>query len=370
MSQQSINRLIFNPFIGYLPYSICLMLFLLDIPVLESLSYSILASLSFILISHFIIRRSILLFAEIAVLLALFGTLLFHFFMKDYIKFDHTYIVVSDIILIFLLMFIRSTKNISAIFLRKQKTGFDRFLINDYIFTGLILRNILVMYLLLLFCYKQITLSRFYRELDDIFYYIVPLIIFLGIYIYQICRIIFLQKKFNKEDWLPIMDQNATILGKIEKSIALKLDNKYWHPVIRIVLIYQNQIYLQDRSATDIVCPSKLDIPLEEYVTCDKGADKTILKLLSRIKSKENQSIQFLMNYDFEDQNSKRINYLYAYHMENTETLTPQNGFNGKFWSIKRIEEHFDETYFAEPFILEYEYIKNTVLNTNKSYLI
>lgn len=347
-----------------------LLFFLLEVPVLVNYAISIGITILFIIISQFIFKRNVLLYSQIIVLVSITVSFVFHaLFNKYFVLSNCIYVVVSGVVLIFLLMFIQFTKTLSAKYLRRTSWGVDKILINDYILTGSMLRNILTMYLLILFCYKQMTLSRPNDVLDNVFYYIVPLIIFLAIYIYQAYRNIHIFNKLKKEEWLPIMDQDANILGKIEKSLGLKANNKYWHPVIRIMLVKGDSVYLQDRPENDKVSPSKLDTPLESYVTCENGADATILNLLKKFKVKDLSQVEFLFNYDFENPLTKRISYLYVYRIEDDNLCTIDNTMNGKFWSIKRIEEHFDETYLSELFILEYEYLKNMVLTQTESYL-
>lgn len=342
---------------------------MLQIPILVNYGVSIILTIIFLLLSQFVFKRNILLYSQVVVLISISASFIFYVCMHKYFLLsDCVYVVVSGVVTIFLLMFVKFTKTLSAKYLRRTSRGFDKILINDYLLTGAIMRNVMTMYLLILFCYKQMTLTRVNEKLDDFFYYIIPLIIILVIYIYQAYRNIYLIKKLNKEEWLPIMDDGANILGKVEKNIAFR-SNKYWHPVIRIMLVKGDSVYLQDRPNNDKVSASKLDTPLEAYVTCENGADKTILNLLNMFKLKTISQVEFLLNYDFENNFTKRINYLYVYHIEDESILTSRNKFNGKFWSIKRIEEHFDETFLSEQFILEYEYLKNMVLENSQSYL-
>lgn len=65
----------------------------------------------------------------------------------------------------------------------------------------------------------------------------------------------------------------------------------------------------------------------------------------------------------FENEDTKRLIFLFVIEVESEDLIRRTSKMTGKFWSIKQIEEGFQDEVFAENFELEFEYMKNMVLS-------
>lgn len=72
--------------------------------------------------------------------------------------------------------------------------------------------------------------------------------------------------------------------------------------------------------------------------------------------------IQFLLKYVFENENTKRLIFLFVANVEDESMIKRRGKMTGKFWTVKQLEEGFADEIFSECFELEFEYLKNMVL--------
>jgi hypothetical protein len=135
------------------------------------------------------------------------------------------------------------------------------------------------------------------------------------------------------------------------------------HPVVRVALISGSKIYLQERPMNDILNPRKLDYPFEKYMLFNHEINQTARNSISRmIGNNVDFSLKFILKYVFEDDNTKRLNFLFAANVDDEDSIKRTGKMTGKFWTIKQIEEGFADEIFSECFELEFEYLKNMVL--------
>jgi hypothetical protein len=170
-------------------------------------------------------------------------------------------------------------------------------------------------------------------------------------------------KLLQKEEWLPIVNESGEVTGRIAKSVSVRMKNTLLHPVIRVVLVSDGKLYLQKKAEDDILDPNTYDHPFEKYMLYGHEINTAIRNSIVKSLNKEELSFNYLLKYIYENENSKRLILLYVSHIENEQQLNSLNSLSGKFWTMQEIEESFnDDGVFSECFQLEYEYLKNTII--------
>lgn len=135
------------------------------------------------------------------------------------------------------------------------------------------------------------------------------------------------------------------------------------HPVVRVALIHKGDVYLQKRSETDTLDPGSYDHPFEKYMLFNHEINIAVRNSISRALNMQELPFNFLIKYVYENEETKRLIFLFIARIETEEQLKSISLLNGKFWTAKQIEESFsDEKVFSECFQLEYEYLKNVVI--------
>ena len=79
-----------------------------------------------------------------------------------------------------------------------------------------------------------------YRELG--------LVIGVLVIVYEQIRLSLMQGSLKKEMWLPVLNDNGKVIGCIARSVSRSLPKKYYHPIVRIAVVYNGMLYLVRRS--------------------------------------------------------------------------------------------------------------------------
>ncbi|MFV0417905.1 MAG: hypothetical protein ACK5KT_04100 [Dysgonomonas sp.] len=367
MLSKGIRKYVSNPVVGLSPFILFIILRVLDI----APEFALIAGLVLALIGETTLRtyyksRGFSVSFYISGI-SLLITLLIWVVTKGNTNVNEpfTYIVLSEILVICLLMILRASKTYVASTFFRQKNLFQKALMNEYFDSITLIQYILTLHIFGILLYRQFTIDREYIQiLDVVIFAILPAFIILSIGVYQFLKIGKLASKLKKEEWLPIVTEKGEVTGKIAKSISLNMKNKFLHPIVRVALISNSKVYLQKRPLNDILNPDKLDYPFEKYMLFNHeinlAARNSIKKMVGEDLS--DVSVKFLLKYIFENDNTRRLIFLFVANLDDEDKIKREGKMNGKFWTVKQLEEGFSDEIFSECFELEFEYLKNMVL--------
>jgi hypothetical protein len=186
-------------------------------------------------------------------------------------------------------------------------------------------------------------------------------VILITIIVVQEVRLRIVDKKLQGEQWLPIVNEDGAVTGRVAKSVAREMNKKYMHPIVRIALIYDGKMYLQERKLSYLVSPGRLDYPFEKYVLFKHEISTTVRECVQKLCGVE-VPVRFLLKYVFENELVKRLIFLYVSDIEDEDIFNSFNLNGGKLWTLPQIEDNMGTNTFSECFELEYEYLKSTVL--------
>lgn len=372
MLSTGIRKYMTNPVIGLLPFVLFIFLYTLGVEIIYSLSISILSAIiGEILIRSYYKGRSLSITFYISGI-SLLTTLLIGFFTYKYFDKREAYIVLCEVFIVIMFMLLRTSKTyISAVFFR-QKNLLQKALMNEYYNSASIIQYGLTFHIFGIMLYRQF----FEKEdavggLDVVLFSILPVLIILFVGIYQVYEISSLSAKLKKEEWIPIVTEKGEVTGKIAKSVSLNMKNRFLHPVVRVALTSKTKVYLQERDVKDVLSPGKLDYPFEKYMLFNHEINLTARNSISKMVGDNlDISIKFVLKYVFENDNTKRLNFLFVAEIDDEDKIKKNNLMTGKFWTIKQIEESFADEILSECFELEFEYLKNMVLMPSSSHFI
>ncbi len=361
-----------NPVIGLLPFVLFIFLHALGVETVYSLSISIIVAI----IGEMSIRLyykskgySVLFYISAISLLITLAT---WFLTFKYIHNGETYIIVCEVYIVILFMLLRASKTYIAAFFFRQKSLFQKALMNEYFNSASIIQYGLTFHIFAIMLYRQFIEKRIFTDKFEIFLFLIlPVLIILFVGIYQIYKVSTLFAKLKKEEWIPIVTEKGEVTGKIAKSVSVNMKNRFLHPVVRVALISNTKVYLQKRSESDILNPGKLDYPFEKYMLFNHEINLAARNSIHQMVGDElNISIKFILKYVFENDNTKRLNFLFVAEIDDEDKITKSRLMTGKFWTIKQIEESFADEIFSECFELEFEYLKNMVLMPSSSHTL
>ncbi|GAB6010066.1 hypothetical protein [Dysgonomonas reticulitermitis] len=372
MLSTGIRKYMSNPVIGLLPFILFIFLHTLGVETVYSLSLSILlAIIGEISIRSYYKGRSLSITFYISGI-SLLTTLFVWFFTFKYLDKGEVFVILCEVFVVIMFMLLRASKTyIAAVFFR-QKNLRQKALMNEYYNSASIIQYGLTFHIFGIVLYRQF----FHKEdavggFDVVLFSILPVLIILSVGIYQVYKISSLSAKLKKEEWIPIVTEKGEVTGKIAKSVSLNMRNRFLHPVVRVVLTSKTKVYLQERDVKDVLSPGKLDYPFEKYMLFNHEINLAARNSISKMVGDDlDISIKFVLKYVFENDNTKRLNFLFVAEIDDEDKIKKNNLMTGKFWTIKQIEESFADEIFSECFELEFEYLKNMVLMPSSSHFI
>ncbi|GAB6012674.1 NUDIX hydrolase [Viscerimonas tarda] len=274
---------------------------------------------------------------------------------------DNIYMIVPEIFAVCILMIIKIYKPHIRHYMYKNSTG-GKIFFNDFLELATFTQYFFTLHIFVASVYEFLN-DRLLPQSDDVYIFIgVPVTGIVAIMLYEHIKIKAIATKLKKEDWIPIVNERGEVTGKIAKSVTVQMKNKFLHPIVRVALVCNGKIYLQDREANDILDPGALDHPFEKYMLFKHEINLAVKNSIVRSLGKE-LPFRFLLKYTFENENTKRLIFLFASIIEDESEIEKLDSLHGRLWTTKQIENDLgDDSKFAECFQLEYEYLKNTVL--------
>ena len=198
---------------------------------------------------------------------------------------------------------------------------------------------------------QSVRMERFlYRELG--------IVIGVFLILYEQIRISMMQGSLRKEMWLPVLNDGGKVIGCIARSVSRSLPKKYYHPVVRVAVIYQGMLYLVNRGKKAFVSPDTMDYPFHSYVLFRHSIESTVRETMGSLGEKEELMPRFLIRYTFENERVKHLVNLYVMCVRSEEVMDRIKQPNGKLWTSRQIEENLGSGVFSEYFEQEFAYLQ------------
>lgn len=352
-----------NPMIAMLPAIIYILLQISSVPVPYALGIGLFVAI-FI---EFLLRRTFqskihsLPYYMIEVVFALM--ILLWIIGHKWIENDYAYFIIGEVGMILQLMALRVGRRFINARFFKERSFLAKALLNDYFTTLVMFKYALIVHVLLLLLYQEIVGDYGSDFVNYIVHVAIPVTFILFFLVYQFLRTRHLIAKLRKEEWIPIINEVGEVKGKIARAVSRKFKNKYMHPVVRVALVCNNKLYLQERDADYIVDPRKLDHPFEKYILFKHEIEEAVQNILRmKLGYLPDREPKFICKYTFKNELTNRLIFLFAAEVDDECQIIKTDKMKGKFWTIKQIEEDFGNQIFSECFELEYEYLKHVVL--------
>ncbi|MBK5721132.1 hypothetical protein JGH11_09655 [Dysgonomonas sp. Marseille-P4677] len=364
MLSKGIRKHVSNPVLGLLPFIVFVVFRMVGIPE----GYALIAGFSFAILGEILTRiyyKTRLFSITFYISAISIGvTFVIWFFTYKYIRKPYTYVVLCEVLIITLFMILRLSRTYIVAHFFRQKNPIQKVLMNEFYESAALIQYGLTLHVFGILLYRQFTIDdALANALDAIVFPIIPVLIILLVGGYKIYKISNLASRLRQEEWLPIVTEKGEVTGKIAKNVSFNMKNKFLHPVVRVALISDSKVYLQERSLDDILSPGKLDYPFEKYMLFNHEINLAARNSISHMIGNEvDFSIKFLLKYVFENEDTKRLIFLFIANVDDEDKIRREGKMRGKFWTVKQLEEGFADEIFGECFELEFEYLKNMVL--------
>ncbi|MDD4516226.1 hypothetical protein [Massilibacteroides sp.] len=253
-------------------------------------------------------------------------------------------------------------KKARSVEMASDKQSYLNASLNEYFFTAKIIQSLYGFHLFIVLFYFLLPESAQKTIYEPFLFRHLFLIIGISVMAYEHIRLTIMRGYLKNEVWLPVLNDNGKVIGRIAHSISSASTRKFYHPVVRIAVVCNGMLYLTKRSRDSLISPNALDYPFKYYVRFKQGIEEAVYEALSCSYAREQVSPRFLIRYKFENELVKHQVSVYVVYINSEEKLTHCKEMSGKLWTAKQIEENLGTGLFSEYFEKEFTYLQNTVL--------
>jgi isopentenyldiphosphate isomerase len=185
--------------------------------------------------------------------------------------------------------------------------------------------------------------------------------------IYELLRVKIIRSKLLREEWWPIVNNQGRIVGSIQHHTSLSDENKYMHPVVRLLFVDKSMVLLRKISDDDPESPGLWDTTISNHVKMGETIEQCVEKTTEENFSLDNFKYMYLSNYIIEGKYEKQYAFLFVSCQQTEYDLNPTFLEHTKWWTQKQIEDNLSESIFTENFKTEFDLLQRSgLLETGK----
>lgn len=355
LNNNSIKRIFTNPALGLAPYFIFSIL-IGQINTLLAFAIGFVLSIFPLL---FRIRKELRILYDVSALSFLIAALGLYFLVPD---FHPRYsFILAEVTLVFSLMIVRLSRKSLIKKVGRKKRREKKYYLYESFQVAFQAQYALTFHLIVILVFRVFFDSQ-YPMVDIMLVLNLFQAILATIIVLEALRLRLLSNRLQGEEWLPVVSESGVVQGRIAKSVSINLKNKLLHPLVRVALICDGRLYLKDRDQSKLLDPGKLDYPFEKYMQYNHNIEETIKNIIKKEIKTDKIPVRFLLKYVFENENTKRLIFLYVSVINSEKAFDELKLEGGKLWTTNQIEDNVGNSIFSECLELEFEYLKNTVL--------
>jgi isopentenyldiphosphate isomerase len=181
--------------------------------------------------------------------------------------------------------------------------------------------------------------------------------------VYEFIRVFAIRGKLLKEEWLPIVNTSGKEIGSVNYQISMWNDeNKYIHPVVRIIVLDDNRLFLQQHKSRSELYSAKWDNAVSGHLKFGEKIPECINRISGEAYGAEIHNPVFLGNYQIE--NPCEFQYVHLFLSCKLSQIHPNQHMveRVKWWTIAQINENINSGIFTENFIREFEILTRSGL--------
>ncbi len=290
----------------------------------------------------------------------------FLFFKIEPVLFDYTPLIV-EVVLVVVLAVIGFTKRPALKMLRNSnhplyRRTYIRTTLNEFFFLTQLVQGLYTLHLFIVLIYTTLPDTMQNERFGQFLYRELEVIIGVLVIVYEQIRLTMMRGSLRKEMWLPVLDDNNKVVGCIARSVARTLPKKFYHPIVRVAVVYDGMLYLIKRNKNEYVSPDTFDIPFNQYVLYHHTIDQTVKEALGDLLHEKEVNPRFLIRYTYEDEKVKHLVYLYVICLHSNDRYKKYKKRAGKLWTAKQIQENLNSGIFSSYFEKEFPYLQQTIL--------
>lgn len=247
-----------------------------------------------------------------------------------------------------------------------QKRTLIRASLDEAYFIGQVLQNLYTLHLFSILIYIHLPESMKSVGAENMLYRHLGLLIGVMVIIYGHLRMHVMHGKLKKEVWLPVLNETGRVVGSMARSVSRSSSKKYFHPIVRVAVVYNGMLYLSKRGSDEYISPGLLDFPFYKYVLFRHSIEGTLKDAIGQFAEDKLIKPRFTIRYTFENDKVKHLVSLYVLNLSSEDQLKQMS--DGKLWTPAQIQGNINSNIFSEYFEKEFPYLQNTILLAESVY--
>lgn len=189
------------------------------------------------------------------------------------------------------------------------------------------------------------------------FYFRLYLILLLVVIAYEFIRVATIRARLMREDWLPIVNEKGREIGSINYQISMwNATDKFRHPIVRIMLVEGNRLFLRQHHARAGDDALKWDSAISTHMRFGETIADCTKRISLELYNLTQLKPVFLGNYQME--NVCELQYVHLFVTcvsENAVRPNLKHMDHYKWWTINQINDNINDGIFTANFLCEYE---------------
>lgn len=181
--------------------------------------------------------------------------------------------------------------------------------------------------------------------------------------IYEFIRVFAIRGRLMKEEWLPIVNTYGKTIGCVNYQISMwNEQEKYMHPVIRVIVVENNKIFLQKHKFGSGSESHSWDNALSSHLRFGEKVTDCIQRISKELYGIQVSNPVFLGNYVIE--NACEYQYVHVFLSCRLDDIHPNPELveHVKWWTLQQINEELHSGIFTDNFLKEYDILQRSGL--------
>ncbi len=160
--------------------------------------------------------------------------------------------------------------------------------------------------------------------------------------------------KDNPKDFLPRVDEDGNVLGRLTRGEAHG-GGKELHPVVHLHLFdTQGRLYLQRRPAWKDIQPGKWDTAVGGHVDWGESVEKALRREVREEIGIESFAPEFVTRYVFESEVERELVHVY-FSVSDAVPVPSDELDGGRFFAVEEIASRLGQNFFTPNFEQEWQ---------------
>lgn len=160
--------------------------------------------------------------------------------------------------------------------------------------------------------------------------------------------------KYAQEEWVPIVNEQGLVEGKMPRSVAHS-GSKILHPVVHLqVFNSRGELFLQKRAMNKLVAPGKWDTAVGGHVADGESIDLSLQREAAEEIGLKSFEAEPFKTYVWESDIERELVLAFTCISDEALVCSPDEVIEGRFWSLDEIEEKLHSGLFTDNFVHEF----------------